>query len=818
MKAINWNCRGLWSPRAVRGLARLLKLENPQLVFLMETRLKKDELIKLKQRFKFKCDLTVDCSGTGRNRAGGLCLWWNEDLDIDITSYSPNHIAGNCKQDDEDETWSFASIYGYPDEARKKEMWGLIQELREEGCNKMIFFGDLNDIVAEADKVGGTSRSVSQLQWGRNTMEICGLQESFPLTRVVQLELFCSDHAAIQIIIQRETLYEKKSYLFRFEEAWSKESKCGEVIHRLWHRHSRSIHHRIRAMQELQHEFESMRTNTIRKEILRLEKLIKEDKRWSGDSREIQQFKAIERQRDWLLKTEETLWRQRSRVVWLMDDDKNTKFFHCKADQRRKTKQIRRLKDEEGIWKQGRENCERILISFFKDIFPSISPSNITHTCSFARGRLSDSNKLLCSSQFTVEEVRSAIFEMHPTKSLGLDGLPALFIKNSGPLDPTAINNTFITLIPKKKNPSTPRDFRPINDSLHFTRASEVEASHIQQILKAYEQASGQSINGDTSEVSLRSNVTEGAKEKIKDILNFQGVNHHSRYLGLPVVFGISKKEVFRLVVERVWKKMKGWKEKFLSRAGKEVLIKVVAQAIPNYIMSCYRLPESCCKEIEAMLANFWWGSKEGERKIHWMKWERLAKSKRDGGVGFRGVHDFNISLLGKQFWRLLQTDDSLLDGFFKRRYFPRCSIVDAMPGFNPSYAWRSILSSRELVLNGSRWRIGNGEKVRINSDRWIPTRPGLKFSSPDVTLDPASKNFSSSLNLKRLSLSRSLTMAANIANTTIYDTSANPLGAIISREEEEKGLDFVPQPKLTEAKAIIWQNQMLIPFQITIS
>ncbi|XP_058784603.1 uncharacterized mitochondrial protein AtMg00310-like [Vicia villosa] len=169
------------------------------------------------------------------------------------------------------------------------------------------------------------------------------------------------------------------------------------------------------------------------------------------------------------------------------------------------------------------------------------------------------------------------------------------------------------------------------------------------------------------------------------------------------MVFGRSKKEVFRLDVERVWKKVKGWKEKFLSRAGKEVLIKVVAQAIPTYIMSCYRIPENVCKEIESMLEKFWWGSKEGERKIHWLKWERMANSKRDGGIGFRGIHDFNISLLGKQFWRLLQADGSLMERFFKGRYYPRCSIADTGTGFNPSYAWRSILSLRELVLNGAR-------------------------------------------------------------------------------------------------------------------
>lgn len=50
---------------------------------------------------------------------------------------------------------------------------------------------------------------------------------------------------------------------------------------------------------------------------------------------------------------------------------------------------------------------------------------------------------------------------------------------------------------------------------------------------------------------------------------------------------------------------MKGWKEGFLSRASKEVLIKVVVQAIPSYIMSFFKLPKGVCKEIERMMASF---------------------------------------------------------------------------------------------------------------------------------------------------------------------------------------------------------------------
>ena len=57
------------------------------------------------------------------------------------------------------------------------------------------------------------------------------------------------------------------------------------------------------------------------------------------------------------------------------------------------------------------------------------------------------------------------------------------------------------------------------------------------------------------------------------------------KYLGLPSLIGRSKKQVFTEIKERVGKKMLGWKEKLLSIGGKEILIKVVVQAMPTYIM-----------------------------------------------------------------------------------------------------------------------------------------------------------------------------------------------------------------------------------------
>ena len=61
-------------------------------------------------------------------------------------------------------------------------------------------------------------------------------------------------------------------------------------------------------------------------------------------------------------------------------------------------------------------------------------------------------------------------------------------------------------------------------------------------------------------------------------------------------------------VTAKLAKKLAGWKEKLLSKAGKEVLIKAVAQAIPTYTMSCFKIPDSLCDEMTNLISNFWWG------------------------------------------------------------------------------------------------------------------------------------------------------------------------------------------------------------------
>jgi hypothetical protein len=215
------------------------------------------------------------------------------------------------------------------------------------------------------------------------------------------------------------------------------------------------------------------------------------------------------------------------------------------------------------------------------------------------------------------------------------------------------------------------------DDSLILCRADGRDAKQLRRILHAYQECSGQTINKQKSAIMFSANTRETKKGEVMQILEIQKETMNERYLGMPVYVGKSKKNVFLYLKERIWQHVQGWKEKMLSKAGKEVLIKVVAQAIPTYVMGCFDITKEVCDQISSLIARYWWNNQDKDNKIHWLSKEVLTRPKSEGGLGFRDIHTFNLAMLSKQVWRLIQNPDSLCAKILGAKYFPHGDVLN---------------------------------------------------------------------------------------------------------------------------------------------
>ena len=154
------------------------------------------------------------------------------------------------------------------------------------------------------------------------------------------------------------------------------------------------------------------------------------------------------------------------------------------------------------------------------------------------------------------------------------------------------------------------------DDSLLFCEAKITKFQQLLDILTQYEEAPGQAINKQKTTIFFSKNITSRIKEEIQKLLGAQVMTNCEKYLGLPMVGGKSKVNTFKGLQERITKRVMGWKEKTISKAGREVLIKTVAQAIPTYSMSIFKFPKKGCDDINSVLAKYWWGQTRNEKKI----------------------------------------------------------------------------------------------------------------------------------------------------------------------------------------------------------
>lgn len=183
------------------------------------------------------------------------------------------------------------------------------------------------------------------------------------------------------------------------------------------------------------------------------------------------------------------------------------------------------------------------------------------------------------------------------------------------------------------------------DDCYIFCKASKKCADQILNLLKVFENASGQKINEDKSSIFFSRNTSLQVRKELCQHMRFKEADSNSMYLGLPNMIQRKKSSVFGFIKNKLQERLQGWNKKKLSKSGKEILVKTVAQTLPSYAISVFLLPSEVCKDLEMAMCKFWWRNESSKEKgIHWMCWSKLCSAKVEGGMSFRCLH-VSISL-----------------------------------------------------------------------------------------------------------------------------------------------------------------------------
>ena len=153
------------------------------------------------------------------------------------------------------------------------------------------------------------------------------------------------------------------------------------------------------------------------------------------------------------------------------------------------------------------------------------------------------------------------------------------------------------------------------------------------KILSTYEAVSGQRINPQKSAITFSAKTPPEVRARVKETMAIEAEGGIGKYLGLPENFGRKERDIFAAIIDRIRQKSHSWSTKFLSSAGKQIMLKSVLAAMPCYTMSCFKIPLSLCKQIQSLLTRFWWDANPKKKKMCWVAWSTLALPKYAGGL-----------------------------------------------------------------------------------------------------------------------------------------------------------------------------------------
>ncbi|XVF22870.1 hypothetical protein REPUB_Repub12eG0208500 [Reevesia pubescens] len=262
------------------------------------------------------------------------------------------------------------------------------------------------------------------------------------------------------------------------------------------------------------------------------------------------------------------------------------------------------------------------------------------------------------------------------------------------------------------------------DDLVLFGRASIEQCEVMLDCLNIFCSVSGEKVNFQKSMFYTSPNVRT---EIIRELELLSGMRHTlslGKYLGVQIHDKRVTKNTFSDLLDKVKKRLSGWKAKQLSLAGRQTLVQSVFSTIATYTMQSSRLPVSVSNAVDRLNRNFLWGGDENHKKISLVKWDQVCQPKRTGGFGLRQTSLMNTALLAKLGWKLMTGNYDLWAQVLHSKYLKDTDFIKAAKKPGSSYTWRSILSSQVIVAKGCSRLVLNGKQTNFWYDEWLTDKP----------------------------------------------------------------------------------------------